>query len=154
MYLIGSSVDIHKIEKKDGVQQSLAGININTNYKIVAHSDGDIIIHAIIDSILGALGIGDIGEYFSDKELKYKNIDSKIMLNKILEIMNRFKFRIKNIDVTFISEHIILSPYKFQMRMNLRELLNCKNVSLKATRWEEDKMVVQVNCSLLLTTKI
>lgn len=155
MFLIGNSTDIHRIEKQDNyLFQKLAGINIFTKYKVVAHSDGDVILHAITESILGALGFGDLGEHFSDLEKKFKGIDSTLMLNKVLELMNKYNYKIKNIDITFLSEHIILSEYKYSMRLNLMKLLKTRNISLKATRWEEDRKIVQCNCSILLTTII
>lgn len=155
MYLIGNSIDIHKIEEKENiVEQKLAGISVLTRYKVIAHSDGDIILHAIAESILGALGFGDLGEHFSDTEKKFKGIDSIFMLEKILKLMNQSNYQINNIDITFISEHIILKNYKHLMRLNLMKLLNTKNVSLKGTRWEEDKKIIQCNCSILLKTII
>ena len=150
MILIGNSTDIHKIVEQKNSWQKLSGMIIRTDYKIVAHSDGDIIIHSIIDAILGALGVGDIGEYFNDKDASNKNIDSIVMLEKVINIMQRCGFKINNVDITFISEHIMLNNYKFEMRMLLRKILNCSNVSLKATRWEENKFLVQSNCSLIL----
>ncbi|EGZ31666.1 2-C-methyl-D-erythritol 2,4-cyclodiphosphate synthase [Malacoplasma iowae] len=150
MILIGNSTDIHKIIEEKNSWQKLSGMIIKSDYKIVAHSDGDIILHSIIDAILGALGVGDIGEYFSDSDPKNKNINSLTMLQKVISIMHRCGFKINNVDITFISEHIMLANYKFEMRMLLRKILNCNNVSLKATRWEENKLLVQSNCSLIL----
>lgn len=150
MILIGNSTDIHKIKEEKNSLQKLSGLIVSTDYKIIAHSDGDIILHSIIDAILGALGVGDIGEYFNDKNPNNKNIDSLLMLDKVIKIMHRCGFKINNVDITFISEHIMLTNYKFEMRMLLRKILNCNNVSLKATRWEENKLMVQSNCSIIL----
>lgn len=155
MFLIGNSIDIHRLEKKEElIKQKLAGINIVTKYKVVAHSDGDLILHAIAESILGALGFGDLGEYFSDTKEEFRSIDSMLILNKVLNLMNKNNYKINNIDITFISEHILLSEYKYLIRLNLMKILNTRNVSIKATRWEEDKKVAQCNCSVLLKTII
>lgn len=155
MFLIGNSVDIHRIEKQENyIKQKLAGINVYTTYKIIAHSDGDIILHSIIEAILGALGFGDLGEHFSDLDERFKGIDSSLMLNEILNLMSKYSYKINNIDITLISEHIFLKDYKYLMRLNLMKLLKTKNVSLKATRWEEDKKIIQCNCSILLKTII
>lgn len=151
MFYIGNGIDIHKLEnKKEMIKQNIGGIEIETQYKIIAHSDGDIVIHSIIDAILGAMCKGDIGEYFSDKDQKNKNLNSSYMLDKIILMMENEKYKIHNIDITFISEHIYISSYKKQIKDNLKKLLKCDHISFKATRWEEDKKMVQVNTSILL----
>lgn len=148
-YLIGNSVDIHKI-KKESKEIVLGGINFLENYSIVAHSDGDVIFHAVSEAILGALALGDLGDYFSDVCPENKNMSSKIILDYVLNIMNQKKYHISNIDITVVSEYIIMKNIKHLIKDNLIKILKTKNVSIKATRWEENKMFIQCNCTILL----
>ncbi|MDE5553203.1 MAG: 2-C-methyl-D-erythritol 2,4-cyclodiphosphate synthase, partial [Malacoplasma sp.] len=117
-YLIGNSVDIHKI-KKENKEIVLGGINFLEDYSIVAHSDGDVIFHAVSEAILGALALGDLGDYFSDACSQNKNMNSKIILDYVLNIMNKKKYHISNIDITVISEHIIIKENKHLIKDNL-----------------------------------
>ena len=135
MYLVGNGVDIHRIEKQNSkIIQQLGGIKLDLDYKVIAHSDGDIILHSISDAILGALALGDIGNYFKDTDAKNKGIDSKIILKKCLSLMHNSKYKISNIDITVISEHIIFANHKEAIVDKLKYLLNCSHVSFKATR--------------------
>ncbi|MDG2416165.1 MAG: 2-C-methyl-D-erythritol 2,4-cyclodiphosphate synthase [Pelagibacterales bacterium] len=129
---IGNAFDIHRISK--GKFLSLGGIKFKSNYSLIGHSDGDVVIHAIIDVLLGALGKKDIGYYFPSSNKLYKNINSVILLN---EIYKRFKLKnvlILNLDITIISEAIRLEKYKSSIRKNVSKLLNCpvSRVNIKA----------------------
>lgn len=148
-YLIGNSIDIHKI-KKEKKEITLGGIKFLQDYAIIAHSDGDIIFHAIAESILGALALGDLGDYFSDTNSQNQNIDSKIILDYVLNLMEKLNYHISNIDLTIISEHIIMKNIKSTIKHNLIKFLRTNQVSIKATRWEENKMFIQCNCTVLL----
>lgn len=148
-YLVGNSVDIHKI-KKEKNKITLGGIKFLQDYVIVAFSDGDIIFHAIAEAILGALALGDLGDHFSDSNPKNHNMDSRVILDYVLDLMTKQNYHISNIDLTIISEHIIMKNLKPIIKNNLIELLKTNQVSIKATRWEEDKMFIQCNCIVLL----
>lgn len=151
MYLIGNGIDIHRLEKQNNKTiQKLGGVEFNLDYKVIAYSDGDIILHSISDAILGALALGDIGNYFKDTDVKNKEIDSKIILKKCLSLMHNNKYKISNIDITVISEHIIFVNHKEIIVNKLKEFLDCNHVSFKATRWEENKLFIQCNSSILL----
>ena len=132
---IANGFDLHKIKK--GKLLKLAGLNIKSNYQLIGHSDGDVILHSLTDAILGSLQKGDIGEYFPSSNKKYKGISSKILIN---EIIHKYRFHTKNIiniDMTIICQHIRLSKYKNKIRKSVSEILNCDigkiNIKAKTT---------------------
>jgi 2-C-methyl-D-erythritol 2,4-cyclodiphosphate synthase len=130
--MIGFGYDIHRLA--EGESLILGGIRIESSFGTVAHSDGDVLVHAIIDALLGAAGLGDIGEHFPDTDLKYKNADSIKLLIEVLTLVKSRKLRIMNIDTTIVLEKPKLSPYKLQIRQNLAEILQIpsENVNIKA----------------------
>jgi 2-C-methyl-D-erythritol 2,4-cyclodiphosphate synthase len=118
----GIGYDIHRIEPGDGLY--LGGIKISETLRFTAHSDGDILLHALIDSLLGAVGEKDIGELFPDTDSRYKNIQSTHLLKETLAILNQKEFEIMNIDSVIIAETPKLSPFKDQIKTNVATLLN------------------------------
>ncbi len=137
---IGNGIDFHKIvklEQEDWI--ALGGTSIKSYYKIIAHSDGDIVLHALSDAILGACGEADIGYYFPDTDQKNKNIDSKVILNKALEIMKSKNYDIFNIDITIVAEVPKINPYREQIKESLAQLckISKEQVSIKATTTEK-----------------
>lgn len=129
-YKTGFGFDIHRLEKGNGFY--LAHIKINCNYSIVAHSDGDILLHALTDSILSSIGENDIGYFFPDSDEKTKNISSVDILNKALELLNNKGYKIENIAIIIVLEKVKLTPYREQMKESLSKLLNLSvdNISL------------------------
>ena len=129
---IGNAFDIHKIKK--GKFLSLGGIKFKSKYSLIGHSDGDVVIHSIIDVLLGAIGKKDIGYYFPSSNKLYKNIDSVILLDEIYEKFNLKNILILNLDITIISEVIRLEKYKDLIRQNVSKLLNCSisRINIKA----------------------
>lgn len=154
MFLVGQGIDIHKLEQKNKTLQKLGGVEFTLDYKIIAHSDGDIILHTIANAILGALSLEDIGYYFPDNDSKNKNLDSFIIANFALKEMKKRNMRINNLDITIISEHIYFRNIKNRIKNNLITFLNTTNISLKATRWEEDKNLIQCNVIITLISSI
>jgi len=136
MYRIGIGYDIHK--KSSNRKLILGGILISNKNGLVGHSDADIVIHTICDSILGALNKGDIGEHFSNKNPKYRNAKSSIFLKKIKKIMEENNFSIVNIDMTIICEKPKLTKFKSKIKKNISKILDIEqnNVSVKATTSE------------------
>jgi len=130
---IGHGIDVHKLSP--GENLLLGGIKIQSSVGIVAHSDGDILIHALVDSILGALSLGDIGTYFPSDDLKLKNINSNIFLTFSLQEMKKLKYKILNTDLTIILQSPSIKEYNNEIRKNLSAMLdiNLNQVSLKAT---------------------
>ena len=149
MYRIGFSTDIHNLEVSDKPQK-LGSILYKLGYKVIAYSDGDIILHAISESILGALGLGDLGEHFSDSNKDNKNIDSLEILNYSLNKMKLLSYEIANIDITLICELIYMKLIKGEIRDKLSLLLNSSNINIKATRYEKECNQIQCNCAILL----
>ena len=136
-FFTGTGFDIHPFE--DNKEMFLGGIKIDSTYGFKAHSDGDVLIHSVIDALLGACGAGDIGEFFPDDDAQYKNIDSKILLSKIVTFINNVGYEIVNIDLTIIAQKPKINPYKIQIKSKLAELLNIKKqfVNIKATTAEK-----------------
>ncbi len=118
----GIGFDIHRLEFNKKL--FLGGIKIPYHLGLKGHSDGDVVIHALIDSLLGACKLKDIGTLFSDKEKKYKNIRSPIMLNKVLKIINKKKFYINNIDINIIAEEPKISKYRNKIISSISKLCN------------------------------
>ncbi len=133
----GTGFDIHAFE--DNKEMFLGGVKIPCEYGFKAHSDGDVLIHSIIDALLGACGAGDIGEFFPDTDEKYKNIDSKILLNHIINFIENVGYEIVNIDVTIIAQKPKINPYKDEIKNSLSKLLNLKKpfLNIKATTAEK-----------------
>ena len=134
---VGQGIDFHRLE--NGLPFWLGGIAIPSGKGCVAHSDGDALIHAICDALLGAAGLRDIGFYFPDTSNEYKNIDSKILLKKTHELIKEKGFNIENIDCTVCLEKPKISPYIPEMIKTIASVLStgCENISIKATTTEK-----------------
>ena len=134
---IGIGYDVHKLV--EGRKLFIGGIEIDYKFGLLGHSDADVLIHAIMDAIVGALALGDIGKWFPDTDDKYKDIDSKILLKKVYEIMTEKNYKIANIDSVVIAQKPKLKDYIEDMRACLCEILNTdiENVSVKATTTEK-----------------
>lgn len=134
---IGTGYDVHELV--EGRRLVLGGIEIPFEKGLLGHSDADVLIHAIMDSILGALALGDIGLLFPDTDMKYKDIDSKILLKRVVEVMKENNFQIGNVDVVVMAQRPKLRPYIDEMRSVISEILltDVKNVSIKATTTEK-----------------
>jgi 2-C-methyl-D-erythritol 4-phosphate cytidylyltransferase/2-C-methyl-D-erythritol 2,4-cyclodiphosphate synthase len=134
----GTGFDIHPFENNK--QMYLGGVKIEgLDYGFKAHSDGDVLIHSIIDAILGAAGAGDIGEFFPDTDEKYKGVDSKLLLKNIVTFIYNVGYEIVNIDVTIIAQQPKINPYKIQIKDTISKLLNIEKqfVNIKATTAEK-----------------
>ena len=148
-YYIGQAIDIHNLIKKKSIV-SLGGYQFQTEYKIVADSDGDVVLHAIANSILGALGKGDIGKYFKKSDFEKKRSSIKI-IKFVLSELSKEKKVIQNIDLTILCEKIIISKIRKNIIKSIIDLINCNKVNVKATRWEnKSDMRIGCTCSLLL----
>jgi len=130
---VGHGVDIHQL--KDNIPLILAGINIKSNFGISGHSDGDVVIHAVVDSILGALSKGDIGTFFPSNDNRWKNENSSIFLDYTINLMEKENYKISNVDINIILEKPFLNNYILLMRKNLSSIMNIDYdfISIKAT---------------------
>lgn len=129
---IGFASDIHRLV--EGRKLMLAGIHVPANFGEQAHSDGDVVFHACAEAILGALALGDLGTHFPDNDNQYKDIDSSILVKRVVLMMKENGCQINNIDISITLEKPKLKDYIFSMRENLARLLetNIENVSIKA----------------------
>jgi len=133
---IGHGYDVHKLE--NGKKFVIGGIEIDHYKGAVGHSDADIVIHVICDALIGAMAQGDIGSHFPDTDESYKNIDSKILLEKVITLVKENNYSIVNVDVTVLLEKPKLRNYIDTMRSKLSEIMdtNISQVSIKATTTE------------------
>ena len=138
---IGEGFDVHPLIKGNGVV--LGGVKIKSKFKFKAHSDGDVLIHSLIDALLGAIGFGDIGELFPDTNPKYKGINSTLLLQKVINFITKVGFEIVNVDITIIAQTPKISPHKLKMRRILSEILGIEivRVNIKATTTEKKGFV-------------
>tara|TARA_B100001123_G_scaffold440341_1_gene579186 strand:- start:919 stop:1404 length:486 start_codon:yes stop_codon:yes gene_type:complete len=132
-YRIGQGQDFHKLIK--GEDFILGGVNIPFEKGIKGHSDGDLVIHAIVDSLLGALALGDIGTYFPSEDKKWKNVDSRTFLEQVIELVSNNHYSISNIDCTVILQAPHINKYINQIKLNLANIMkiSVSNISVKAT---------------------
>ena len=137
LFFVGTGYDVHQFcSNKD---MYLCGVKIESELGFLAHSDGDVAIHALIDSLLGAIGAGDIGELFPDTKKEYEGIDSKILLKRVVKFIKSVGYEIVNCDITIQAETPKLSPYKQKMRETLANILGLEpvRVNVKATTTEK-----------------
>lgn len=140
MIRIGHGYDIHRFsEETSDATLVLGGVAIPHNKKLLAHSDGDLVIHALCDALLGALALGDIGQHFPDTDVQYKNTDSRFFLRNIMQIVKSKGYRVGNVDISIIAEAPKLSSYKQQMCAILASDLevDVNAVNVKATTHEK-----------------
>jgi len=130
----GTGYDVHALEKGAGIV--LGGVQIPCEFALIAHSDGDVAIHALIDAICGAAMLGDIGELFPDSDVKFKGANSKELLRKVMRRVKGYGYELVNADITIIAQRPKIGAYKAQMQEVLSEILNCARVNVKATTTE------------------
>jgi 2-C-methyl-D-erythritol 2,4-cyclodiphosphate synthase len=152
---IGMGYDVHKLV--EGRALILGGVNVPHKKGLLGHSDADVLLHAIMDSLLGALALGDIGYHFPDTDNNYKNISSIKLLHSVAKLIDTKGYRIENIDSTIIAQKPKLLPYIKEMRANISQTLNIDidKISVKATTEEglgftgtEDGIAAQSICML------
>jgi len=134
---VGHGYDVH--EFIEGRPMILGGVNIPSEKGLEAHSDGDAVIHALCDALLGAAALGDIGSYFPDTDKGFKNIDSRILLRKIIELVKNNTYTLCNADITVIAQTPKMAPFISAMRACLAEDLqtNINAINVKATTTEK-----------------
>ena len=133
---IGQGYDVHAFGAGDAL--ILGGVSIPFDHGFVAHSDGDVLTHALIDAILGALGLGDIGKHFPDTDLQYLNCDSLDLLRSVVTMMREKGFVLGNADLTIVAQQPKMSPYIDEMRQTLAQVLDSdvSQINVKATTSE------------------
>lgn len=159
MYRIGIGYDIHKlIEGRDLV---IGGVKITHEMGLLGHSDADVLIHALIDAMLGALALDDIGTLFPDTDPQYKGIDSTILLKKVYEYVQDKGYAIVNIDSNIIAQAPKMMPYIPKMKEVLCKILDIKpeNLSIKAKTKEKldavgQKLAIEANAVVMLEKRM
>ena len=133
---IGNGYDVHALA--DGLPMFLGGVRIPSERGFVAHSDGDVAIHALCDALLGALALGDIGKHFPDSDPRYKGIDSKRLLEQVMDLVHAEGWTVGNVDITIALQAPKLVPHIPVMRQTLAAILGVdeSQVSVKATTTE------------------
>jgi len=134
---IGYGYDSHRY--KDGEYIIIGGVKISSKRSIVAHSDGDILIHAICDALLGALGKGDMGSYFDDST-KYKDTDSSFFLKEIMQMLSNDGYVIINIDSTIIAEKPSISKHAHKIEKSISDILGLNNKQVNVKSKSNDKL--------------
>ena len=135
-FRIGHGYDVHRFGEGDFIV--LGGEQIPHHSGFIAHSDGDVLLHAICDAMIGAVGEGDIGKHFPDNDEKYKNIDSLLLLEQSNKLISKHKYTIANIDCTIIAQAPKMAPHINAMRNNIADVLTLSptQVNIKATTTE------------------
>lgn len=154
-FFIGGGIDVHSFE--EGKKMMLGGVHIPSSFGFKAHSDGDVLLHALADSILGAMGAGDIGEWFPDTNPEFHNADSKMLLKEILDFAKSVGFMIQNLDVTLIAQIPKINPHKRAIQESLSQILEIPlyAINIKATTTENLGFIgrsegVCAMCSIML----
>ena len=133
---IGHGFDVHRLQR--GRKLILGGVEIPYAYGLAGHSDADVLLHALINALLGAMGKGDIGSHFPDTDPRYKGISSERLLKQVLKMMDRERFQVINGDVTVIAEKPRIAPFTNKIRQKLARLLKVRvsQINLKAVTTE------------------
>ena len=134
---IGNGYDVHALA--EGLPLWLGGVQVESPIGCIAHSDGDVAIHALCDALLGALALGDIGKHFPDTSDEFAGIDSKILLDRVMELIENEGWHVINVDLTIAMQRPKLAPYIIPMRECLSEIMGISpaRVSVKATTTEK-----------------
>jgi 2-C-methyl-D-erythritol 2,4-cyclodiphosphate synthase len=133
---VGIGYDVHAFGEGDHV--TLGGVRIPHAYGVVAHSDGDVALHALCDALLGAMALGDIGEHFPDTDPRWKGADSRRFLRHCAALVREHGWRFVNADLTIVAQEPRIGPYRVQMRQNIADDLGVRldRINLKATTTE------------------
>ena len=136
-FRIGNGYDVHALA--EGETLILGGIRIEHTKGTVAHSDGDVAIHALCDALLGALALGDIGKHFPDSSAEFKGIDSTILLERVMELIRNQGYELSNADITIAMQKPKLAPFIPLMRERIAQVMNVETsaISVKATTTEK-----------------
>lgn len=135
-FRIGHGYDVHALG--DGLRLVLGGVDISHTKGCIAHSDGDVLLHALCDALLGAAALGDIGKHFPDSSAEFKGIDSTILLKRVVELLSKEGYRVGNVDMTIAMQRPKLRPYIDTMRERIASCIgiDVDSVSVKATTTE------------------
>lgn len=133
---IGHGYDVHRLVENRSL--IMGGVHIPFELGLLGHSDADVVLHAAMDAILGALALGDIGKHFSDQDARFKDIDSQLLMKEVYRMMDDEQYFIGNMDITIVAQKPKIAPHIQSMRENIARLLHCKlsQINVKATTEE------------------
>lgn len=133
---VGQGFDVHRLEAGDGLW--LGGVLVPCEYRFIAHSDGDVLLHALIDALLGATGQGDIGRWFPDTDAKYEGISSRVLLSEVWQSIKDGGWYLGNADLTIIAQAPKLQAFIQEMQQSIAQQLDCSanQINVKATTTE------------------
>ena len=158
-FRIGHGFDVHAFCEGNSVM--LGGVKIPCEYGLRAHSDGDVVLHAVCDALLGAIAKGDIGQHFPDNDPKFNNIDSSLLLQDVCQLVTEAGYKVGNIDVTVVAQHPKLSTYIESICQRISEIISVSvcQINVKATTTEklgyvgrEEGIAVHAVALLLITS--
>lgn len=134
---IGHGYDVHAMEAGDGIR--LGGVDIDCEFRLIAHSDGDVALHALSDALLGALALGDIGQHFPDTDERYRGADSVTLLRAVYDLVQARGYELVNADITIIAQKPKLAAYRQAMQAAIADALHCSSqqIGIKATTSEK-----------------
>ena len=139
MIRIGNGIDVHRFDSAVGEHEiCLGGVAIAHEHKLLAHSDGDVLTHALMDALLGALALGDIGTHFPDTDQQYRNVSSLLLLDEVMAKVSEAGWQLGNADITVVAQAPKISPHVSAIRSTLAERIGTanENISVKATTSE------------------
>lgn len=158
-FRIGHGYDVHRLQS--GRRLVLGGVDIPFSMGLAGHSDADVLVHAVCDSLLGALALGDIGRHFPDTDSAFKDADSLVLLRSCVQMMRDQGWMLGNLDATLIAQEPKLAPYIPQMQSNIAEVFGAQagQVNIKATTEEHLGFTgalqgIRAHCVLLITESI
>lgn len=141
MIKIGQGIDVHAFVNTGVENQyvTLGGVQIPHTHSLLAHSDGDVVLHALCDAMLGALALGDIGQLFPDTDERLKGIDSSILLKQVYEIVEQKGYTLGNADITIMAEKPKVLPFRDAIQWSIAQVIGCDKdqISVKATTTEK-----------------
>lgn len=134
---IGHGIDVHRFGEGEFV--TLGGVKIPHTHGLIAHSDGDVALHALCDALLGALALGDIGQHFPDTDPRFKGADSRVLLKHVYQLILDRGYQLNNADITVACERPKLAPHNLAMRQSIADVLDVEitQISIKATTTEK-----------------
>lgn len=141
MIRIGQGIDVHAFVNTGEIEQfvTLGGVKIPHTHSLLAHSDGDVVLHAFCDALLGALALGDIGQLFPNTDERFSGVDSRLLLKQVYDIVKSHGYSLVNADITVMAERPKLLPYREAMQESISQVIGCEKnqISVKATTTEK-----------------
>ncbi|MGB9755416.1 MAG: 2-C-methyl-D-erythritol 2,4-cyclodiphosphate synthase [Desulfurella sp.] len=151
MFRVGFGYDLHQLKK--GSKLLIGGVEIDSEFGAFSFSDGDCLLHALVDAMLGGAGLGDIGEYFPDTDERFRDINSSFFVTETLDLINKNDFKIVNMDATILLERPKLMNYKQIIKKNIANLLNISEYSVNIKAKTNEK-IGEIGASLAIASYV